>query len=410
MRHIVVIPPQDEGYFVSREIGDTMFNKVNFNPYGPVVYATKLHNEEHEKVVVVDAQALNLNHQQTKALVENYKPDVVTYFLSAFSIPNDMKCVDWKQNKQFMVSPLKVSVDEVIHVYGEYPFRKEEFLTEPSLFTGKADFSLIDLSKYDVLRVNLNDFCPFKCRFCCRSEMPVKCKSVEETAEEIQYIRRRLGRREFFLFASEISLWKNQVYDLTEKLAGEKLRFTCMDRVDLVQEEFYEHLVKAGLTKVQLGCEFGTQKCLDYVGKGITPSQATATFNMLRQFKSLKREAFFIVGLPCEEWNDLWSTVTLAWTLHADQFIVEPFYPCPSSRLYREMKAHGELTTLRWEFYKHHKRRILPFHHPLFKNYEGLSKTKSLMSALMAVGTGKLNRLLARKIKNEMLSFVRLMS
>jgi len=409
MKHVIVIPPKDDGFFVTRELGDSMFNNVNYNPYNPIVYATKLRDEEHENVTVIDAQAMNLNYEQTKFLVRKQKPDIVTYFLSAFSIPNDVKCVDWNAEKEFFVSPFQVDVSELLQIYPEYPFEKEEFIKNPNILTGKADFSFVDLSKYHLLRININDFCPFQCAYCCRSGTVARLKPVEDTVEEIEYILNKYGRRELFLFTSEISLKKDMIFELTEKLLGKNLILTTMDRVDLVEREVYEKLVRAGLRNIQLGIESGSQRCLDSVNKGIKVDDAIRAFDELKTFKELSKRAFFIVGFPIEGWADLWASIKLAWKIQPDELSVEIFYPSPSSPVYTEMKKQGKLKTLRWEYYKHHKRRTLVFHHNYYRNYRDLLRTKNLVTMFMDIGilSRNLSRRLARQFKNEALSLLR---
>ncbi|MEM2999372.1 MAG: radical SAM protein [Candidatus Bathyarchaeia archaeon] len=409
MKQVIVLPPQDQGYFVTREPGDVMYNKdANYNPYAALVYAKKL-KDAGENVVIVDAQAKGLDYELTKKFVHKLEPDVITYFINAFGIPFDAKVIDWKfKEKKFVLTPFQVDVSDTIKIYQEFPFEKLDFIEDPNIFAGKADFSLINLNDYNTIRINLNDFCPFQCSFCCRSGLLPNWKSVEETAEEINYILEKYKRKEFFLFCSEISLRKDLALELADRLKGKDLTLRTLDRVNLIEKAVYEELVKAGLKYVELGVESGSQKCLDYMGKGTKIADIYSAFEILNAFRNLNKKAFVIFGLPIEEWSDLIKTVKLTWDIAPNIVSAELLYPSPGSPLYEKLKAEGLLKTFRWEYYKHPLRRTIVFHQSRYKNFNDLKRVKSFFTALMCLGILPKNfsRPLARAFKNEVISFL----
>jgi radical SAM superfamily enzyme YgiQ (UPF0313 family) len=379
MKHVIVIPPMDSGCYATREIGDAIYNRppYHLNPYNAVVYATKLRDEDGQKVEILDAQALGLNYEQTKMQIKKRQPDCVTYFISAYGVPYDVQCVEWRIPKHFVVSPIKTDVNELIEIYSEFPFEKADFLTSPNLFIGKADFSLLDLSKYSCpIRINTNDFCPFQCIFCCRCEMKVNLKPVEDTVEEIKYIQKTYGINKFFLFGSEISINKNFAMQLAEKLAGKNIRFLALDRVNLVEKEVYDALYLAGLSDIHFGVESGSQKMLDYMRKNITPQDTVDAFEIVNKFKDVTKRAYFILGFPPETLPDIFASIRLSWKIAPDEPMVETLYPDVGSPLYKMLKAEGKLKTRRWELFKHYNRRTLVFEHERYKNWKQLNTAR----------------------------------
>jgi radical SAM superfamily enzyme YgiQ (UPF0313 family) len=386
MKHLIVIPPMDDGCYVTREIGDSIYNHppYHFNPYNAVVYATKLRDEDGQKVRILDAQALGLNYEQTKREIRKHQPDHVTYFISAYGVPYDAQCVDWSIPKSFVVSPIKTDVNELIEIYSEFPFEKDDFITKPNEFIGKADFSLVDLSRYSVpIRINTNDFCPFQCIFCCRCEMKANLKPVEDTIEEIEYVQERYGINKFFLFGSEISINKTLAMQLAEKLLERNITFLTLDRVNLVEKDVYDMLYKAGLRDIHFGVESGSSKILEYMRKNITPEDTVRAFEIVNKFKDVNKRAYFIIGFPTEGLSDILASIRLSWKIAPDEPMVEVLYPDVGSPLYKQLKQDKILKTRRWELYKHYNRRTLVFKHKRYKNWQSVNVARHIVMLAM---------------------------
>jgi hypothetical protein len=413
MLHLIIIPPKDEGYYVTREPLDQMFDHESYNPYAAVCYATRLRDQFKEKVVILDAQANNLNTDLVKHIIKKLNPDRITYFLSAYSIPNDISCVDWHRETEFFISPFNIDLNELIKIY-ELPISKNSVI-KYSEVRGRADFSFLDLNLYDNLRININDLCPFNCVMCCRSGTGNLPKPIDETIEEIEQIVKLTKRREIFLFGSEISLNADIAICLADKLLQKKLKLhlRVLDRVDLIEEDIYRELVKAGVMLTEIGVESGSQKCLDFIHKGITINDIINKFNILNKFETLSKKAFFMIGIPNEEWGDVLSSVKLVHTIKPDIISVDEFYPSLGSPIYKELKNKGMLYEIPWHFHKHPKRRILTFKHKLYKNYKELHRIKSATSFAMISGLlpeffiKKNMRYCLRSLKNESIEFLK---
>jgi len=382
MKHVVVIPPRDDGLYVTREIGDSIYNhSVHINPYNAVVYATKL-RQEGETVEIIDGQALKLTPTETWKRIRHFNPDVATYFISCFGVQEDLACVDWKTPHKFVVSPIKTDTKELINLY-PYPFSPEDFITDPKWFTGRADFSLLDIHKYSsTFRINLSDFCPYECVFCCRCRMQAPQKPVEDTVDEIIQLK-KLGFSKFLLFGSEISIDKNVAFQLAEELSPLKVGFTTLDRVDLATAETYKALAEAGCSKICFGVESGSQHCLDFLKKHTTPEDAVAAFHTARQ-SGIKTRAHFIIGIPNETCRDLYASIRLAWKLNPDELIVNMLYPSPSSPFYNWLISNRLLKIRDWKYYKHYHRRRLAYKHARYTDIGDLQTIRNLLYATMS--------------------------
>lgn len=398
---------------MSRELGDAMYNQwMNYNPYGAVAYATRLRDEFREDVKILDAQALQASYGAVRRYVERSRPDMVTYFLSAFSLPYDLQCVDWSVPHRFFVGPFSVDVLELMSLYSEYPFEKSMFITDPRELQCSPDFNLLDLTKYNIFRVNLTEFCSYGCTFCDRAGMAMRYKEHKEVDEVVHEIAQLSSfGKPIMLFGTELGVNKQMVLEMANQMEQKHLSPTLygLDRVDLVDAEVYQVLVKNGLSLIQLGVETGSQTLLDQVKKGIRTSDAVEAFHILKRFwPRLKTQAFFIVGFPEERWRSVWESVRLFWQLRPDVLAMDMLYPSPNTDLYLDLRWRGLLKSRRWEFYKHLKRRKLVFHHDFHRSMRDLVRVRCITSLLMdAALLGRPSVQTLRQMKGEGLTLLK---
>jgi anaerobic magnesium-protoporphyrin IX monomethyl ester cyclase len=102
----------------------------------------------------------------------------------------------------------------------------------------------------------------------------------------------------------------------------------------------FSHMKRAGLNKVSFGVESGSQKILDFYGKGTTLKQVENAFEVCRKLR-LNTEAYFMLGALPETKADRELTYQFAKKLRPTTSRVFLFMPLPGSELYEYYTEQG---------------------------------------------------------------------
>ncbi len=196
--------------------------------------------------------------------------------------------------------------------------------------------------------------CPWSCGFCAQNYLwpQVRVRSLDSVAEELKRNLVDFGVRHHGFFDSIFPLKKGYGAGLHESLqrAGllGKLRLFCETRADMVWEEDFTWLRKAGLHLVFLGIESPSEALLrtqDKIRAMYDVRQAVATLARLK----LRSYGLFVLGLPGEVAADREALLELALSLPLDvaSFGLYTRYPgSPTAR--QEGAAPQDLTSCNW--------------------------------------------------------------
>jgi anaerobic magnesium-protoporphyrin IX monomethyl ester cyclase len=179
--------------------------------------------------------------------------------------------------------------------------------------------------------------CPFTCRFCATNKMWTRkyvCKSTDGVINEIRSVMKRGAERMKFRDSTFI-INKAWVHEFCDKILKEKMRFgwAVNGRVDLVDFELFHHMKKAGLDTIYFGVESGSQKILDFYGKGITLEKTAKAFEICRKLE-INTGAYFMLGALPETREDMELTYQFAKKIKPTFSYVYIFNPLPGSELY----------------------------------------------------------------------------
>lgn len=180
--------------------------------------------------------------------------------------------------------------------------------------------------------------CPFNCRFCATKNFWTQksiFKSTDGVIDEIRTVMED-GAECIKFRDSTFVVNKKWVYELCDKILKEKLHFkwTASSRVNLVDFDLLRHMKKAGLDVLCLGVESGSQRMLDFYGKGITLEQTEKAFEICRKLR-IKTVAYFMFGVLTETQEEMEMTYNLAKKLKSTVNYVSLFIPLPGTELYQ---------------------------------------------------------------------------
>jgi len=190
--------------------------------------------------------------------------------------------------------------------------------------------------------------CPYACTYCgARHVMGerIRYRSPENVLEEIAYLEREHGVRNFTFVDDNFTCSRPRAIQLFEALANRPRRvaFTFPNgvRIDTLDEELLKLMERAGCYSLALGIESGSDQTLVRMKKKQTVESVVKVVNLIRSTTSIRVTGFFILGYPGETIQDVCNTIKFAAELpiHHPHFCV--FAPLYGSPVYDELRKQG---------------------------------------------------------------------
>jgi anaerobic magnesium-protoporphyrin IX monomethyl ester cyclase len=190
--------------------------------------------------------------------------------------------------------------------------------------------------------------CPYSCDFCSK---PVwgndyRKPSLELVFREIRDIL-SYGYDRLWVADDSFTLDTNYLEEFCRRKLGEGLSFTwtCLSRVDRLDEEIVGLMKDAGCVRVHLGLESGNDETLKLMGKRVSVKDGIEAVRLFHE-AGIGTAGFFIVGYPGETEESIHQTLDLATTLPLDEISINVPFPLPGSPLFSRVAAVN--TTADW--------------------------------------------------------------
>jgi len=187
--------------------------------------------------------------------------------------------------------------------------------------------------------------CPYACKFCGSGNMwhrAVRYRSVDSVLEEIEILKRTYQVSNIKFMDDCFTVNKKRVRTLCQNIIDRKLNITwsCLTRVNLIDEQTVALMKRAGCTKVDVGIESGNARILKVINKGITLSQVEAATKILNKHKILWA-GFFMFGFPTETEEEVLDTLNYIKKLKPGWVNMSIFTPYPGTELYDLAREKG---------------------------------------------------------------------
>ncbi|MFW9875472.1 MAG: B12-binding domain-containing radical SAM protein [Candidatus Thorarchaeota archaeon] len=203
------------------------------------------------------------------------------------------------------------------------------------------NFNGLNLSAYSQMAIYATRSCPFQCGFCSETVQWGKFRKKKGTqiAEEIAHIKKNHGGK-LFMFGD--SLLNPVITEFSHNLieSGINVFGDGYLRIspDLCEGDHVEIWRKAGLYRVRLGIESGSQHVLDLMNKNITVEQIKKAISALAKF-GIKTTTYWVIGFPGETEDDFSQTIELLKEIKDDIYEADwhPFYFFPKGQVSSEI-------------------------------------------------------------------------
>ncbi|MFA5360289.1 MAG: radical SAM protein [Patescibacteria group bacterium] len=138
----------------------------------------------------------------------------------------------------------------------------------------------------------------------------IRLMSAERVLREAKILINDYGVKHITFWDDCFTLDRQRVIDFCELIKKEKIIFkwSCMARVDTVDDELLLKMREAGLTRIGFGIESGSQKILDSIPKRVTVAQNYQAVKLAKKH-GLWVFIYIIVGLPEEDWQSVKETI-----------------------------------------------------------------------------------------------------
>ncbi|MDD5038131.1 MAG: radical SAM protein [Dehalococcoidales bacterium] len=194
--------------------------------------------------------------------------------------------------------------------------------------------------------------CPYRCSYCSKPIFGNKFRSQspDRVVEEVAYLNKRFGIKEFAFYDDVFTLDKKRAHDIADGIIrkGLKIYWTCETRVNLIDKELLRHIRQAGCYSIAYGIESGSPEILSTLDKGISLEQVEEAIRLSRE-ADLQTIGYFMIGSPGESPQTIRQTIQLAKKLKLDfaQFAVTT--PFPGTKLYELYLEGKKDANIPWE-------------------------------------------------------------
>jgi radical SAM superfamily enzyme YgiQ (UPF0313 family) len=193
--------------------------------------------------------------------------------------------------------------------------------------------------------------CPNQCTFCDTSVFGRKARirSAENIVSEIELLTSRYGVKEIAFVDDTFTIRPSRIYELFELAKSKGLSFpwTCMARINNVDEKLLSFMKDNGCWHISFGIESGDEQILREIRKNIDLQNVERVIDSCHRLGILTK-GFFIIGHPLETIQTIDKTINLAKRLKLDDVVVTLNTPLPGSYQYEHAAEYGRLVETDW--------------------------------------------------------------
>jgi radical SAM superfamily enzyme YgiQ (UPF0313 family) len=212
----------------------------------------------------------------------------------------------------------------------------------------RLPYDMLTIEEYSILNGTINYIssrgCPHGCRFCSISRYSRAWKGLAPDAVvcELGFLRSRYNINRVIFHDDNFFAKPKRVEEFAQKLLDENLdiAWECnanVSELKAIDQATFNVFRQAGLDKIIIGVESGSQDTLDFIQKGFKIEDLAPVLDRIHTASILVR-ANFIIGFPNESESSLNKTFSLIGRLAETYSDIELkmflYHPIPGTALY----------------------------------------------------------------------------
>ncbi|MFH1471202.1 MAG: radical SAM protein [Candidatus Micrarchaeota archaeon] len=249
------------------------------------------------------------------------------------SFLNVLEDFEKKDNsKRFYKSPPICDLDSL-------PFPARHLMPFDAIFSPHALF----VGAGPTATVMLSRGCPYSCSFCASKMMwdrKVRFRSPDNIVAEIKHVIDKYGIKNFRFHDDTITVKKEWLREICEKIKPFGIRWRAETRVDRVSSEVLKMMKEAGCEEIAYGVESLDQAVLDRADKKIKLSDVYTAVKLTKE-SGMGVRLFFIIGLPGEKPGYADRLIRFCEEANPDAVDVSTLVPFPGSNIYNNPEQYG---------------------------------------------------------------------
>jgi len=189
--------------------------------------------------------------------------------------------------------------------------------------------------------------CSDKCTFCYRLETGLRVRSISKVVEEIKILRDRYGITSYYIMDDLFAFNTKRVLQFEKELrdSGLTIKYGCDARVDHINREMVESLMRSGCQFINLGLESSSNEVLALMKKRATVEDNIKALDLVTDL-GITAGLNFIWNNPGDTEESLWGNVDLIKKYNDFKQLrtIRPVTPYPGSPLFNTAIEKGLLT------------------------------------------------------------------
>lgn len=172
-------------------------------------------------------------------------------------------------------------------------------------------YDRVTLSDYTCIPIITGRGCPFRCAFCDVGPLwgnRTGYRSIENVEEELGRLKSVHGIDTVHIADDTFNLKRKRAEAMCDVIGALGLDWTCLARVDLLDEALIERMAGSGCHSLFLGIESGSDAVLEKIRKKFSIKKATKVVELTTKYMK-KVVASYIWGFPFETMWDFKQTI-----------------------------------------------------------------------------------------------------
>jgi anaerobic magnesium-protoporphyrin IX monomethyl ester cyclase len=192
----------------------------------------------------------------------------------------------------------------------------------------------------------LTDYgCVYQCTYCIGGDLGFRTRDIENSMEELRFVRRELGVREVRFKDLTFGAVKRHAHALLDRMIAEKLGLTwlCLSRPSVLDEAMLEKMRAAGCHTIQMGIESEDEAFINQYKKAMKKSRVREIFDVCDRL-GIRILAHFILGLPGDTPERIRRTIDYAIDLDPAFASFNIAMPRLGTRFRQDVLSRGMIT------------------------------------------------------------------
>jgi anaerobic magnesium-protoporphyrin IX monomethyl ester cyclase len=177
--------------------------------------------------------------------------------------------------------------------------------------------------------------CVGRCGFCNAAGSPIRFRSIGNLMAELEEIQDKYGIKNLVFYDDSLTTNKYRIIEMCSEMINRRLDFSyqIQARLDQIDDEVMEWLVKSGCEQIGPGIESGNLEILKSIGKLQTPEFMIEKCEIIKKYP-VKMRCSYIMGWIDETEEQVLDTIELAKRIDSDENAFSIATPYPGTRMW----------------------------------------------------------------------------